>query len=923
MDKNYFFRLALVLSFTLCANVLSAQDPAQEGAWSDPIAFDLVPVAVANLPDGRLVTWSSKHMTDFGGGDGATYTQIFDPAIGSGGAALPMTLTQTDHDMFCPGINNLVDGRILVSGGSSSGKTSIYDPVTEIWSPADDLNVPRGYQAAVTLPNGAIFTLGGSWSGGIGGKFGEIYSLATGWVPMPSIEGELLLDGNDPDLDEPVPSQKAYRSDNHAWLWAAPNGKIFHAGPGTDMHWIDVRDVDSPTVVNLGRRGDDTYAMNGTTVMFDVGKLLKVGGSRSYAGGTPASDKTYVIDINNETPVVTPAPGFKNARTMNNSVVLPNGKVLVVGGLDSAGIFSDAGARYVGEIYDPSTNTWEDTAPMQVPRTYHSVAILMSDARIFIGGGGLCGPCDVNHLNAEIYSPPYLFNDSGTLATRPTIQAPESADYNSTISVTGSSEIKSFSLVRFSSATHSTNNEQRRIPVGFVETPNGYDINIPDRNLLPPGYYMLFGLDKLDVPSVAENIQIGGNVPLVIVDSIPFKINEIEKMVDAYAPDNQDNGTFEVQDDGNTLKLMGNAWKKAPLDYTITPNTVVSFDFRVTGMGEIHGIGFDDDNSLDNGWAQRFFALAGTQTYGIQEYRTYTGNDWSSFSIPIGEFFTGDFNFLVFSGDKDNEGASQESFFRNIKFSEDGAQSGACASSSAVVISATSTNRIEAEDFCEKHGNIRTEVSSDGGRGLNLGFIRNGDWLDYRINVPENGDYLINYRVGSHWNDGGKISMMVNDELLGTVDVSTTSVWSSYYSTVSDTISLSAGIQNIRVYATQWGRWSLNWFELELLQASTASSKARLQDFENGKWVVGESDDIIVSPNPSKGVLDLYLGKMMNVSTKVSIYNTVGKEVYSTSYDKDHQDGETMNLSFLANGVYQIIVKAGDNTYHKSVVIQK
>ena len=38
--------------------------------------------------------------------------------------------------------------------------------------------------------------------------------------------------------------------------------------------------------------------------------------------------------------------------------------------------------------------------------------------------------------------------------------------------------------------------------------------NIPDRNLLPPGYYMLFALDANGVPSVAETIQIGSSIAL-------------------------------------------------------------------------------------------------------------------------------------------------------------------------------------------------------------------------------------------------------------------------------------------------------------------------------------------------------------------------------------------------------------------------
>jgi hypothetical protein len=62
--------------------------------------------------------------------------------------------------------------------------------------------------------------------------------------------------------------------------------------------------------------------------------------------------------------------------------------------------------------------------------------------------------------------------------------------------------------------------------------------------------------------------------------------------------------------------------------------------------------------------------LAGTQTFGNQDFRTYSGSDWTSYSIPVGEYFTGDFAFLVLAADKDTDGASQESFFRNITFRE-------------------------------------------------------------------------------------------------------------------------------------------------------------------------------------------------------------------------------------------------------------
>jgi hypothetical protein len=59
---------------------------------------------------------------------------------------------------------------------------------------------------------------------------------------------------------------------------------------------------------------------------------------------------------------------------------------------------------------------------MQVTRQYHSTALLLPDGRVLSSGGGICGTCDqVRYLakNAEIFSPPYLFQADGTPAPRP------------------------------------------------------------------------------------------------------------------------------------------------------------------------------------------------------------------------------------------------------------------------------------------------------------------------------------------------------------------------------------------------------------------------------------------------------------------------------------------------------------------------
>src|SRR5262245_59252041 len=98
---------------------------------------------------------------------------MYNPATGE---QSEMLVSNTGHDMFCPGTSMLADGRILVNGGSSSKKTSIFDPRTGIWSQSNFMNIKRGYEGNTLLSTGEVLTLGGSWSGGVGGKNGEVWA---------------------------------------------------------------------------------------------------------------------------------------------------------------------------------------------------------------------------------------------------------------------------------------------------------------------------------------------------------------------------------------------------------------------------------------------------------------------------------------------------------------------------------------------------------------------------------------------------------------------------------------------------------------------------------------------------------------------------------------------------------------------------
>jgi galactose oxidase len=481
-------------------NVLGSTGPPptpSQGNWTAPIGFPVIPVAAALLPTNKMLVWSAYSPTVFGGSTGVTQTALYDLATGT---VSQETVSNTGHDMFCPGTAILPDGRVLVNGGSNSDKTSIYDPFAAAWSASSPLVTPRGYQAAVTLSDGQVFTLGGSWSGAVGDKNGEIWSPTTGSRALP---GALIAPAltNDP--------QGAYRADNHAWLFAWTNNRVFQAGPSKAMNWYGTTGTGSTTAA--GTRADDTDAMNGNAVMYEPGHILTVGGATAYQNAN-ATANAYLVDITGPAVSVTKLPSMANTRSFANSVVLPDGKVLVIGGQNVPVPFSDDTSVLTPELWDPATKAFTTMAPMAVPRVYHSVALLLPDGRVFSGGGGLCGTtCSTNHSDGQIFTPPYLLNADGSAKPRPTITAaPGTATAGATISVTTDRAVAAFSLVRMGSTTHSVDTDQRRIPL-TISAVNGSTASLilpPDRGVIVPGYYMLFALDAAGVPSVSKVVKV-------------------------------------------------------------------------------------------------------------------------------------------------------------------------------------------------------------------------------------------------------------------------------------------------------------------------------------------------------------------------------------------------------------------------------
>ena len=136
-----------------------------------------------------------------------------------------------------------------------------------------------------------------------------------------------------------------------------------------------------------------------TATLLPNGKLLVVGGNQTFRA-LPASAELY----DPGTRMWSSAGMLSTPRSLHTATLLKNGKVLVGGGsqVDSFSLGSLASA----ELYDPQTNSWALAANMHTPRSYHT-ATLLADGRVLVVGG-IEASNDVTGkvlATAELYDP--------------------------------------------------------------------------------------------------------------------------------------------------------------------------------------------------------------------------------------------------------------------------------------------------------------------------------------------------------------------------------------------------------------------------------------------------------------------------------------------------------------------------------------
>lgn len=213
-------------------------------------------------------------------------------------------------------------------------------------------------------------------------------------------------------------------------------------------------------------------------------------------GQDPGVQTTFVVDLNGANPDNPPgwivAGNMHRARRNHNLVILPDGKVLAVGG-NTHDYFT--GPVFEAEIFDPASGTWSLQPPSDPgePRGYHSTALLLRDGRVVSAGGD-------GRATAQIFKPPYI--TSG--APRPSITgAPLFMQYAQPYTVSfdpnGAQNVNRTCLIKLGATTHGFDQDQRYIPLNVVtETaPGTLEIQAPpNANIAPPGFYMLFILNE-------------------------------------------------------------------------------------------------------------------------------------------------------------------------------------------------------------------------------------------------------------------------------------------------------------------------------------------------------------------------------------------------------------------------------------------
>ena len=488
--------MSLSMETTTPASPGSAAAAAGDGRFGDLFDWPIIGVHAILTPDNRVFTFG----TDQQGMQGGQWVyDVWDPMTNQ-----HQTLENTTQtNLFC-GVAAIVPetGEILVSGGDAStfggynfgiNDVNVFDYQTNTLqnSPLGDMAFQRWYPSIVTLATGQLVILGGIDGQGNGVGTPEIYTPGDGWRELP---GAYNIDL----------AQNWY----YPRSWVLDSGKMLYLASDWSNSPVDMYLLDPSRDGSFEHIGQLPFATTYLvpSIRYSQEKVLIMS-----AGG-----ELWSMDISGDTPTFSQiSPGVDLPdRIWSNMVIMADGRVLISGGsaVDAASVLDRVvGAVNTVLIFDPSDNSITTGDEAAVARLYHSTTLLLADGQILSLGGGAPGP--VNNLNGEIYTPDYLLNNDGTIATRPTIGTVDAIHSPGDIfqlSVANSAEIDRLTFLRYGSTTHSANLATEFTELAYsVVNATTLSVTLPDNgNFLTPGYWMLFAFNQDGVPSVSTQVRI-------------------------------------------------------------------------------------------------------------------------------------------------------------------------------------------------------------------------------------------------------------------------------------------------------------------------------------------------------------------------------------------------------------------------------
>ncbi len=438
----------------------TSSDPASVGEWTAPVTapVDVIPIHAILLHTGKVLFLQ----------DQTAY--LWNPVDGTG------VSVDVEEHLFCSGHTFLPNGDVAFFGGAVLGVLGAGPPYVvtfsaamETWQRQPDMAQGRYYPTTTTLPTGQVL-------------------VTSGRTEDPSVFNEDVELFTSPSTTTVVGSQ---RIDLYPHQQVLPDGTVIAFGPEKDTFLVD---PSTWTWTALPR------ALQGRTKA--SGALLPGGPTGSWKvmmfGGKGAlpRDTTEMFDAANPGAGWTYRAPIPEPREDMNAVLLPDGKILGVGGEASGE------ATLQTLMYDPGADTWTPLASQVERRGYHAIALLLPDGRVVSSGDTATSG---GRSLIEIYSPPYLFQ-----GPRPTItSAPGAVSPGKKFTIQTPSAVARVVLLRPGSVTHSNNMSQRHVELTFLPRAGRViAMTPPNFNVAQPGYYLLFVLDSAGVPSVGRWLKL-------------------------------------------------------------------------------------------------------------------------------------------------------------------------------------------------------------------------------------------------------------------------------------------------------------------------------------------------------------------------------------------------------------------------------